>query len=378
MVSVKPMNQISLFGAVVATALAPSLAQAQSKETWMLDAAGSAAQPLDGTHRAQFSTGAMGEFGLYRSLAPQLLLGARLSGGGLTEDDSTPGTRGNMALGAVGPAIRLRPLARASDPRRGTGLWVEGTGGPGIADGAVRPVLSPGVGYVFDAGDVGVGPTARYIHVFETGERLGGEDGQIGTLGIELVLFDRGTFRASDRREFEPERPMLPASRVEPRRGIDLDPDRDGLLTGRDACPNEPETVNGINDHDGCPDEKVEFIDDRLVVDERVFFDFDKAGLKPAGQRELQAIASLYERTGYDWKELRVQGHADERGSEPYNQDLSWQRAAAVRSHLISLGVPEAILEIDSYGETRPTAPGALTESQHQQNRRVEFVVTRK
>ena len=213
------MNNTSLFGGVVAVALSltPSLATAQDvkemKETWIVDAAGSAAQPLDGTHRAQFSTGAIGELGVYRSLVPKFLLGARLSLGRLSGDDSMPG---GMGLGAVGPALRLRPLARASDPRRGTGLWIEGALGPGIRDGAVRPVLSPGFGYVFDAGDIGLGPTARYFHVIETGDPLRRADMQIGSLGVEFVLLDQGTYRASDRREFEPEWRMMPASRFEP------------------------------------------------------------------------------------------------------------------------------------------------------------------
>jgi hypothetical protein len=213
------MNRTSLFGGVVAAlSLTPTLATGQDvkdmKESWMVNAAGSIAQPLDGSHRAQFSTGAMGEFGVYRSLVPKFSLGARLSLGGLAADDSMPGTHG-MDLGAFGPALRLRPLARAGDPRRGTGLWIEGAGGPGIADGAVRPMLSPGLGYVFDLGEVGLGPAARYVHVFETGDRLRGQDVQIGSLGVEFVLLDEGTYREGDRREFTPQWRM-PASRFEP------------------------------------------------------------------------------------------------------------------------------------------------------------------
>ncbi len=214
------MNHTSLFGGVVAVTLSltPSLAVAQdakdTKESWMVNAAGSAAQPLDGSHRARFSTGAIGEFGVYRSLVPRFLLGARLSLGGLTGDDSMPVTRG-MGVGTIGPALRLRPLALAGDPRRGTGLWIEGAGGPGIADGAVRPVLNPGLGYVFDVGDVGLGPTARYVHVFETSDRVRGQDVQIGSLGVEFVLLDQGSYREGDRREFTPQWRM-PASRFEP------------------------------------------------------------------------------------------------------------------------------------------------------------------
>jgi hypothetical protein len=210
------MKHPRLYGAgvVVTLSLTPSFAAAQAvkdmKETWMMNAASSAAQPLDATDRAQLSTGAIGEFGVYRSLVPRFLLGARLGLGGFGGNDAMPGTRG-MELGTVGPALRLRPLARASDPRRGTGLWMEGTGGPGIAHGAVRPVLSSGFGYVFDAGDIGLGPAARYFHV------LRDQDVRIGSLGIEFVFLDRGTYRKRDRREFEPKWRIIPASRFEPR-----------------------------------------------------------------------------------------------------------------------------------------------------------------
>ena len=212
------MKHASLFGGVVAAlSLTPSLARGQDmKESWMVNAAGSVAQPLDSSHRAQFSTGAIGEFGVYRSLVPKFLLGARLSLGGLSGDDSMPGALG-MELGSLGPALRLRPLARGNDPRRGTGFWIEGAGGPGIANGAVRPMLSPGLGYVFDVGDVGLGPAARYVHVFETGDRLRGQDAQIGSLGLEFVLLDQGTYREGDRRKFAPEWRMMPASRSQPR-----------------------------------------------------------------------------------------------------------------------------------------------------------------
>ena len=215
------MNPTSLLGGVVAAlSLTPSLATAQEvkdmKETWMVNATGSAAQPLDGSHRARFSTGAIGELGVYRSLVSKFSLGARLSLGGLSGDDSMPGALG-MDLGAAGPALRLRPLARGNDPRRGTGFWIEAAGGPGIADGAVRPMLSPGLGYVFDVGDVGLGPSARYLHVFETGDRLRGQDAQIGSLGLEFVLLDQGTYRDGDRRGFAPEWRMMPASRSQPR-----------------------------------------------------------------------------------------------------------------------------------------------------------------
>src|SRR5687767_1468291 len=100
------MRHTNFSGALIATGLFLTAGLAAAEETWMLDAAGSAAAPIDETHDRHFGAGALGELGVYRSLAPALSLGLRLSAGGLTEDDSRFTTRGDMSLGALGPALR--------------------------------------------------------------------------------------------------------------------------------------------------------------------------------------------------------------------------------------------------------------------------------
>jgi outer membrane protein OmpA-like peptidoglycan-associated protein len=369
------MQKLLLGGIVAALALAtPAAALAQ--ETFLLEAAGSAAAPINDTYRDQYSAGAIGDLGLYHSLAPVVLIGIRGNGGFLGENSDT-GTRGDTKLGSANGALRLRPLARRSDPRRSTGLWLEGAGGAGIMQSELRPMLSPGLGYTFDTGSgVGIGPAARYIHVFDP-PGFGGEDAQIGTLGVEVMFFDnRGRGESPSTHEFQPSvpesTPMVPAARVEG------DADGDGILDSRDQCPNQPETYNGINDHDGCPDTALEFINDRLVVDERIFFDFDQATLRPSGQEKLRELAALYGRSGYDWKTLRVQGHADERGPAAYNVELSARRAETVKRFLSSEGLPDGMIDVEAYGESRPAIPGAKTEAEHQVNRRVEFVIEHK
>jgi len=370
-----------ILGTLVGGALLAVPALAQAQETWLLNAAGSVAAPMNDPYEEAFGAGATGEVGVYHSLGHIVQLGGRFSAGGLDEDNSGAPSPdpGNMGIGWVGPAVRLRPLARASDPERATGLWIEGAAGPGIVKDEVEPVLSPAVGYVIPVGDIGVGPIARYVHAVEPAGRFGGEDARIGTAGIEVVFLDnRKRLETPPREEYEPGAPMMPAARLEPAARVDPDADRDGILVGRDQCPSQAETVNGINDHDGCPDSELAFIGDRLVVDERVFFDYDKADIRPEGQEMLRQVASLYERTGYDWKELRVQGHADARGPQSYNVDLSMRRAQAVERELASLGVPQSLLDLEAYGEAKPAVPNADTEREHQQNRRVEFVIVRK
>jgi outer membrane protein OmpA-like peptidoglycan-associated protein len=370
-----------LAGATLGLILLPDTAGAE--ERWLLNGAGSFAGPVSSPYTADFASGAVGDLGAYRSLSPNFLLGARVSAGVLSHDDTVEGTiedQGDYGLGMLSAALRFRPLGRSGDPRRGTGLWLEAAAGPGIAEGDVRPMISPGLGYVFDVGGFGVGPLGRYVHVFESDTRFGGEDAQMLTAGLELMFLDARKPSAAEPeepkgREFQPPPPPLqPAARVEP---SPMDSDRDGLRDPDDKCPQQPETANGINDHDGCPDKELEFIDDRLVLDERVLFAYDSFTLEAAGEEKLQAIADLYKRTGAEWKKLELKGYADARGSQDYNYDLSRRRAKAVKRHLVSLDVPDEILDIEAYGELDPTVPAAETEAEHRKNRRVEFVIIR-
>jgi outer membrane protein OmpA-like peptidoglycan-associated protein len=370
-----------LAGATLGLVLLPTAAGAQ--ERWLLNGAGSFAGPISSPYTADFASGVVGDLGAYRSLTPTWLVGARVSAGMLSHDDTVEETiedHGDYGLGVLAGAVRFRPLGRRGDPRRGSGLWLEAAGGPGLAEGDVRAVLSPGLGYVFDVGaGFGVGPVGRYIHVFEGSTRFAGEDAQMLTAGLELMFLDARKPSAGEPeepkgREFQPPPPPLqPAARVEPA----TDSDRDGLMDANDKCPNQPETQNGINDHDGCPDKDLEFIDDRLVLDERVLFPYDSFTLEPAGEQKLDVIADLYKRTGGEWKKLEIKGYADARGPQQYNYDLSRRRAKAVKRYLSSLDVPDEMLDIEAYGELDPTVPAAETEAEHSKNRRVEFVIIR-
>ena len=72
-------------------------------------------------------------------------------------------------------------------------------------------------------------------------------------------------------------------------------------------------------------------------------------------------------------QKIRLEGHADERGSREYNIGLGERRSQAVRRSLLLQGVAEAQITTVSYGEERPAAAGS-DEQSYQQNRRVEIV----
>ena len=73
--------------------------------------------------------------------------------------------------------------------------------------------------------------------------------------------------------------------------------------------------------------------------------------------------------------QIRIEGHADERGSTEYNIALGNARAEAVRQFFASFGLDASRFAITSYGEERPLAQGS-TESAWARNRRAEFVIT--
>ena len=72
-------------------------------------------------------------------------------------------------------------------------------------------------------------------------------------------------------------------------------------------------------------------------------------------------------------QKVRLEGHADERGSREYNIGLGERRGQAVRRALLLQGVAELQLSTVSYGEERPAVFGSDEES-YQLNRRVELV----
>ena len=70
---------------------------------------------------------------------------------------------------------------------------------------------------------------------------------------------------------------------------------------------------------------------------------------------------------------MRLEGHADERGSTEYNLSLGQRRADSVRQYMENLGLDGSELRTVSYGEEQPEDRGH-TEDAWSRNRRVVFV----
>jgi len=141
--------------------------------------------------------------------------------------------------------------------------------------------------------------------------------------------------------------------------GCPLDSDNDGVIDCEDRCPTEP----GPADNDGCPAE--------VELDiPAVYFDFDKAELRPEAIQELdELVETLSESKEY---EIVVGGHTCNIGTNEYNMDLSERRAQSVVKYLLSKGISNTYVGSNYYGEEDPAVPNTSIENRRK-NRRVEF-----
>lgn len=102
-----------------------------------------------------------------------------------------------------------------------------------------------------------------------------------------------------------------------------------------------------------------------------VYFEFNEATLTSQTRQLLADNARCIESRGL--RRVRLEGHADERGSTDYNLSLGQRRAEAVRAYMVNLGIANDELVPVSYGEERPAESG-FGENSWSRNRRVEFV----
>ena len=104
-----------------------------------------------------------------------------------------------------------------------------------------------------------------------------------------------------------------------------------------------------------------------------IYFDYDAADIRGDAKSALDAkLPILRANAGL---QIRISGHADERGSDQYNDALGQRRAAQAKRYLPDNGIDAARIAIVSYGEQRPATTGA-DENAWALNRRAEFEIT--
>lgn len=108
-----------------------------------------------------------------------------------------------------------------------------------------------------------------------------------------------------------------------------------------------------------------------ILAQRVIYFDYDQVSIRAEYLPVLQAHASLL--GAYPNLKIRLEGHADERGSREYNVALSERRGYSVRDYMTVRGLKNQQAEIVGYGEEVPASLGH-GEKSWSENRRVEII----
>lgn len=123
------------------------------------------------------------------------------------------------------------------------------------------------------------------------------------------------------------------------------------------------------------PDKRVEVRDNKIVINEKVQFEFNSAKIMAVSHSLLDEVAKVIKENP-QIKKIQVEGHASSEGSDDHNLKLSDRRAKAVMKYLSgSGGIDKKMLSAKGYGESNPIASND-TEDGKEKNRRVEFTIT--
>jgi OOP family OmpA-OmpF porin len=185
----------------------------------------------------------------------------------------------------------------------------------------------------------------------------------------------------------------------------DSDADRDGIPDRQDACPRQPEDVDGTKDDDGCPDPdndadgledardvcpdsagpeaqqgcphkdypNLTFTERELRLAVPITFEDDSATIRSVSFPTLDSVVELLR--DQPRMTLEIGAHTNSQGDDAENLVLSQSQADNVRKYLVEHGVDSARLTSRGYGETRPIESNSTSQGRAI-NRRIELVRT--
>ena len=305
-----------------------------------------------------FRPGAMPAVGGYIARG-HFAVGARLRAG-ILRSGASPG--GGLMDPGVGGLVAGGLAARVT---LGDGFF-ELVGGGGMTGHDTVPEFEIGAGYLIDVGKFAVGPSVRYVRVVASSADA------FGTASLVLAGVDF---------QFGKEHPHVQVAALPPPAEPPPPPppppqiadDGDKITDRLASCA---DLIEFLAEDSYCGDGGVvEVQGDRIILDDRVLFDTDHARVKSQGREIVKAIAKAAEQHP-EWTHITIEGHADVRGEDEYNQELSERRAEMTRKELVKDGVDADRVSSVGYGRTRPRDPGTTPEA-HAHNRRVEFVIDR-
>jgi peptidoglycan-associated lipoprotein len=111
----------------------------------------------------------------------------------------------------------------------------------------------------------------------------------------------------------------------------------------------------------------------RATLGQVVHFDYDQFSIRGDARTLLEAKLPILNQDPSI--RIRIDGHADERGSDEYNLALGLRRANAVKDFLAGYGIDPNRMEVRSFGEDNPVDPRSNEEA-WSKNRRAEFQIT--
>jgi len=112
---------------------------------------------------------------------------------------------------------------------------------------------------------------------------------------------------------------------------------------------------------------------DRSAITTPVYFEFDRSEITDEGIRLLDQKVDALQRNAS--VHIRIEGNADDSGSDEYNMALSQKRAAIVTRYMTDRGIDASRIKIVSFGEERPACTTSREEDCRAKNRRDEFVI---
>ncbi len=89
--------------------------------------------------------------------------------------------------------------------------------------------------------------------------------------------------------------------------------------------------------------------ENQAAEDTNVYFEFNRWALSEGAKSLLKTQVDTQ---GGEWTGiLRIDGHTDAQGNDSYNQALGLKRAQSVKTYLVSLGIPEDTIQVQSFGK---------------------------
>ena len=263
---------------------------------------------------------------------------------------------GSAFLGTVG--VRFRPLGAS----RVAGPWIDANGGLAQTGSEARVAVDAHLGWDFRVSEKtrwDVGPFVGFTQIMQSDVAFRPDDAHIAL----------GRHPGQPRREREAARAPAAAARRAARAAVVRD--RDGARRRSRTSARRP--TRRRSSPDGCPGPEVKLVGDRIVLDDVIHFEFNSPVIRTQSTGLVRKVAQLIVETPRTSSSVSIEGHADARGTEEYNQRaLRGARREHARDARAASASTSSRLHVVGHGKSQLLVATPLADLR---NRRVEFIV---